>query len=1069
MNRSNQRILLWLLPCVLVLPLFAHAMTQQLQAESPALQWVHLTTTTGALPEPSGSKEQTASLILDIDQDGLNDFVIGSRSAPGPALVWFRRNANGWERYVIEPTIMEIEAGGAEHDIDGDGDLDLVMGGDAKSNAVWWWENPAPNFAPDRAWSRHLIKNTGGTKHHDQLFGDFDGDGQAELVFWNQRASTLFLAEIPADPRNATNWPLTPIYRWTGGLEHEGLAKADIDGDGVVDIVGGGRWFKFAGTGRYTPMIIDDSQRFSRAAAGQLIPGGAPEVVFGCGDCTGPLKWYARQGDTWVGHELLSADLKKGHSLALADFNGDGALDVFTAEMRLNGDNDNAKMLVLLGDNQGTFTPALVATGFGNHESKVGDLDGDGSPDILGKPYNWETPRLDLWLNQRYCATRLGQWQRHVIDDNRPWRALFVLAGDLNQDGLSDVVTGGWWYRNPGTAGGTWVRTPIGAGLNNVAAVYDFDGDGDLDLLGGQGEGNADNVRLAWARNDGQGAFTVLTNLANGEGDFLQGVAVGRWHGDALTVALSWHKDESGVQALQVPTNPSTEPWTWQRLTTTTQHEALSSGDIDRDGDLDLLLGTIWLRNDGPGQWQPLSLHTTTAKPDRNRLVDMNGDGRLDAVVSYEAVSKPGLVAWYEQGVEPTAPWREHQIAMVTGPMSLDVADLDEDGDLDLVVGEHNLANPAAAALYLFENSDGRSESWRQYLVHRGDEHHDGAQLVDIDGDGDRDIISIGWGHKQLLLYENRGTPCPTDDSPTATPTGVATSTPQPTVPATSTPTLVPTAPTSTPTPTADADCSLANGSVSNPNFDTSTVAWALQKSKNATLTIGAGSPGCGGAAYITLAKPQKAQLIQSQLRLVPNARYRLSFAAYSTNGDDLAVQLHKHSAPFTNYGLKVKRVDLTTGWQTFTYEFTTKGFNNATADGRLRFWFDGKQKEVSFGLDTVVLEEITETAARPLTPADAVVVPIPLIDRIYQQAPVVELYSGEGDLVAAVFLATAASPQLVVGAADQPLPPASEIDNALQLLTLDLDREAPLIPIPMAPGVYAEVNKLFLPILFGR
>ena len=201
----------------------------------------------------------------------------------------------------------------------------------------------------------------------------------------------------------------------------------------------------------------------------------------------------------------------------------------------------------------------------------------------------------------------------------------------------------------------------------------------------------------------------------------------------------------------------------------------------------------------------------------------------------------------------------------------------------------------------------------------------------------------------------------------------------------------------------------------------------------------------------------------------MPNARYRLSFAAYSTNGDDLAVQLHKHSAPFTNYGLKVKRVDLTTGWQTFTYEFTTKGFKNAVADGRLRFWFTGKQQDVRFGLDTIVLEKLDEPAARPLTPADEAEVPIPRIDRIYQQAPVVELYNEEGDLVAAVFLATAASPQLVVGAAEQPLPSASEIDNALQLLTLDLDSEAPLTPIPMAPGVYAEVNKLFLPILFGR
>jgi FG-GAP-like repeat len=87
--------------------------------------------------------------------------------------------------------------------------------------------------------------------------------------------------------------------------------------------------------------------------------------------------------------------------------------------------------------------------------------------------------------------------------------------------------------------------------------------------------------------------------------------------------------------------------------------------------------------------------------------------------------------------------------------MSLDVADMDNDGDLDVVVGEHNLANPSTAKLYVYENADGHGFRWKEHVVYTGDEHHDGAQVVDIDGDGDLDIISIGWGHNQVLLYEN--------------------------------------------------------------------------------------------------------------------------------------------------------------------------------------------------------------------------------------------------------------------------------------------------------------------------
>jgi hypothetical protein len=41
----------------------------------------------------------------------------------------------------------------------------------------------------------------------------------------------------------------------------------------------------------------------------------------------------------------------------------------------------------------------VLAAGFGFHEARVADLDGDGDLDILSKPYNWEVPRLDVWLN----------------------------------------------------------------------------------------------------------------------------------------------------------------------------------------------------------------------------------------------------------------------------------------------------------------------------------------------------------------------------------------------------------------------------------------------------------------------------------------------------------------------------------------------------------------------------------------------------------------------------------------------------------------------------------------------
>jgi hypothetical protein len=751
--------------------------------------WSHLSSKDGDLAPPGGSTEQTASLILDVDRDGLNDFVIGSRQAPGPSMEWYRRQAAGWSKYLIDDSVLNIEAGGAYADIDRDGDLDIVMGGDYQSNKVWWWENPYPNFDPETPWTRREIKNSGGNKHHDQMFGDFDGDGEVELVFWNQGAQALYIADLPSNPKATQPWPYTAIYTWSGD-EHEGLAQADIDGDGLIDMIGGGRWFKYTGGTNYTPNVIDDSQSSSRAAAGQIVQGGSPEVVFVIGDGIGKAAWYEWDGNSWIKHDLLSSDVDHGHSLEVADLDGDGHLDIFLAEMRLDGANPDAKMWIFLGNGQGNFSQTEVASGFGNHESRVGDLDGDGDLDILDKPYNWDTPRVDIWLNSP--SKFEGRWQRFALDEERPWRAIFVTAADLDSDGHKDVITGGWWYKNPGAPTGDWERFEIGSPLNNMAAVYDFDGDGDVDILGTGGTGSDANSSFYWARNDGQGNFTVLDNIQAGEGDFLQGVAVGRFEGQNLGVALSWHVEGQGVQMLSVPSDPSTGTWTWSRISTVSQDEALSAGDVDGDGDLDLLLGTIWLHNEAGSSWTPVTLFEASAPPDRNRLADINADGKLDAVVGYEAISEPGKLVWYQQGNSPANQWTEHLIAdpSIIGPMSLDVADMDGDGDLDVVAGEHNPNDPTHAALFIFENVDGTGTDWRRHLIYAGDEHHDGAQVVDIDNDGDQDIISIGWTHDRVLLYENQAGSMPTKDlslylpnvtSNSSSDSPVASSTPAPT------------------------------------------------------------------------------------------------------------------------------------------------------------------------------------------------------------------------------------------------------------------------------------------------
>jgi hypothetical protein len=485
------------------------------------------------------------------------------------------------------------------------------------------------------------------------------------------------------------------------------------------------------------------------------------------GDGVGRLRWYEHVKGHWTPHDLLGQDVIHGHTLHVADVDRDGNLDIFNAEMGkwihpiMRPSNPHARSWIFYGDGKGGFTRQMVQRGYGVHEGRLADVDGDKDLDIVSKPYNWDTPRIDLLINGGSPRTppkplTLGSWQRHVIDAEKPWRAVFIDAADLDGDGKRDIVAGGWWYPNPGIPGGAWKRVMLGEPFFNLACLADFDNDGALDLLGTQGKASDANPKFVIARNQGGGKFELLTGVPSGEGDFLQGCTAIQASPGPVSIALSWHKAGAGIQLLTAPRKLESESWTWKRILTESQDEDVTAADIDRDGDQDLLLGTWWLRNDGAGSWMKFVLNPVKGDPDRNRLADINNDGRLDAVVGFEAINIPGKIAWYEQPENPTGAWSEHLAGEIVGPMSLDVQDMDGDLDLDIVAGEHNYKQPETAALWVLENVDGQGKIWKKHRVSVGDEHHDGARVVDIDDDGDFDIISLGWSHPRVLVYENQ-------------------------------------------------------------------------------------------------------------------------------------------------------------------------------------------------------------------------------------------------------------------------------------------------------------------------
>ena len=368
------------------------------------------------------------------------------------------------------------------------------------------------------------------------------------------------------------------------------------------------------------------------------------------------------------------------------------------------------------GNEQGFETLRLSEVFYGEGAA-LGDLDGDGVMDVVSGPFWYEGPDFE----------RVHELEPPVESDPLAYsNDFFAWVHDVDGDGRNDVVKVGFpgqdavWLRNPGDADGHWEQVLLFRGVDNESPWFvDLVGDGRPELVCNH-----------------RGAFGYAT---------------------------------------ADPADPRA-PWTFHAITGNLRKgrftHGLGVGDLDGDGRLDVLHAEGWLRQpeslEGDPLWQAHAVSFSTRGGGAQMLAwDLDGDGDED-VVSSLAAHAFGL-SWFENlgaDGEGEVGFREHRVmdrAREASPFgvrfsalhALAAADMDGDGVLDLVTGKRHWSHGpdgdpeprGPSVLYWFRTE--RTEGGARLVPHliHGDSGV-GTQVTtgDLDGDGRPDVLV---GNKQ--------------------------------------------------------------------------------------------------------------------------------------------------------------------------------------------------------------------------------------------------------------------------------------------------------------------------------
>ena len=317
----------------------------------------------------------------DFDKDGSDELLTG-----WPAAIWKRGPGGKWARLA---SIAPLKGSGELRvaDLNGDGLADIVMRS-GNTYSVEWNETRL-HFV------RHVIAT--GFRNQSAVAAKFAGNGSMDVIdgdIENERNLWLFVAP---------DWKRVLLRSGIRVIQSEAL---DIDGDGDIDFIGA----------QYHPGLVFWLEHPARPLA-----------------------------EPWTYHFIDDAEsgVDGVHGLAVADLDGDGRQELVSASGWTDGHFPDSIAWFRIPKNprnaarwERFIIADRDAPGF-NHYVSVGDVNGDGKPDVASAAKAGPAGNWFAWWEQPSDITR--PWKKHVIATGQEGATNIVIA-DINGDGRADFV-----------------------------------------------------------------------------------------------------------------------------------------------------------------------------------------------------------------------------------------------------------------------------------------------------------------------------------------------------------------------------------------------------------------------------------------------------------------------------------------------------------------------------------------------------------------------------------------------------------------------------------------------------